>query len=262
MTTPPKPTLVVLHLYYTDMWPYFEKKLRAIGDYDLIITMPEHKREETPENLISRPHTQIHYSKNRGRDILPFFMAMKEVDIHQYEAILKLHTKKSPHYSSGGQWLDEMVESLVSAQQHDREMLFEKGSAMIGPQGHYYSLIVNYEANGVQIDRILRKFVGKKAQHEITQTHRLSYGFFGGSMFWISPRYLTHILSVMKPHRWQFEREAAQVDGTYAHAIERILSLVAEAENAELYEVDSNGHVEKVSYESGQIPTWSEHYKK
>ena len=256
-----KKTLVILHLYYTDMWPYFEKKLRVIGEYELIITMPEHKRKETPKDIISRPNTRTIYSKNRGRDILPFLSAMKAVNTQQYGAILKLHTKKSPHYNSGDRWLDQMVESLVALSKHDREKLFDESCSMIGPRGHYYSLVVNYEANGVRIDRVMKKFVGKKTQHEITQVNRSKYGFFGGSMFWIHPEYLEHILTVLKPHRWQFEREAGQVDGTYAHAIERIFSLVAEAEGKKLYDVDSRGQVTSVPYASGQVPAWSDHYE-
>lgn len=255
-------TLVILHLYYADMWPYFEKKLQTIGAYDLIVTIPKNKRSETPAEIVTRPFTEIVYMKNRGRDIRPFLSAASKVDISKYQAILKLHTKRSPHYKNGQKWLDEMVESLTSISETARERAFTKDVAMIGPKGHYYSLRVNFEANGVQIDRIMRRFTGRQRQQNITQVNRSKYGFFGGSMFWISPSYLGRLLRVLPFQYWRFERERGQEDGTYAHAIERVFSLVAEADNIELYEASSEGDIKKVDYSSGQIPQWSDHFTK
>lgn len=255
-------TLVVLHLYYIDMWPYFEEKLKKIADHDLIVTIPREKKSSTPESLLSRGNTKIYYYQNRGRDMLPFFSALKKTDLSAYSAILKLHTKKSPHFDNGSGWLDDMVDSLFAIDTRKCHEIFRAGAALIGPAGYFYSLVVNFEANGKHIDKLMRLFVSKSKQHDMTQVNRSSFGFFAGSMFWIQPDYMKYLLENIPTSRWRFAREKGQIDGTYAHGIERIISLVAEAEARELYSVDATGVTEKVDYSNGTIPEWSEHYTK
>lgn len=254
-------TLVILHLYYPEMWPYFKEKLERIGPYDLIATIPWDKREYTPTDINTDPAYSAVYFTNRGRDILPFIHIAKKISLNDYGSVLKLHTKKSPHFEDGMIWLDGMVESLTSIKGDEVSNLFQAGVAMIGPKKEYYSLRVNFEANGITIDNLMRQAVGKNKQHEITQLRRGEFGFFAGSMFWVGPSYLTHLVKMLSLSVRLFEKEAGQIDGTFAHGFERIVSLVAEAEQRQLMSVDNKGDIEPIAIGQGIIPKWSEHYE-
>ena len=49
------------------------------------------------------------------------------------------------------------------------------------------------------------------------------FHFFAGSMFWFRPQYLKNVAALdLQPV--EFSAERAQVDGTLAHAVERILA--------------------------------------
>jgi lipopolysaccharide biosynthesis protein len=53
-----------------------------------------------------------------------------------------------------------------------------------------------------------------------------------------------------------FEKESGQVDATFAHAVERVFSLMCEAEGKRMFEVSSGGVVE-IRYETQNVPDWS-----
>jgi len=51
--------------------------------------------------------------------------------------------------------------------------------------------------------------------------------FFAGTMFWFWPAALENLPEIVRPESW--EKERGQLDGTLAHAVERILVDVARA---------------------------------
>ena len=51
--------------------------------------------------------------------------------------------------------------------------------------------------------------------------------FFAGTMFWFKPAALQNLPDIVRVESW--ERERGQLDGTLAHAIERILVDVVRA---------------------------------
>lgn len=86
--------LVHLHLYYHDQTDYFMDKLSNITvPFKLIVTMTDENGEIRNRILSEYPDAQVIIVENAGYDVYPFFQAMKQVDLSQYEYILKLHTK-------------------------------------------------------------------------------------------------------------------------------------------------------------------------
>ena len=250
--------LVVLHLYYPDMWDYFESNLGKIGSYDLLVTTSLVNHKKLPANITSRANTKVVYTTNRGRDILPFLTAVNSVDIHKYKAILKLHTKKSPHYEDGADWLDSMVEQLTSIDTNSVIDIFNKQPTIVGPAGQYMSLEVNFEANGTQLEKLLKgQFSYGRIKH-YTQTNRGDYGFFAGSMVWLAPKYLNNKL--FKQPIYRFDLERGQVDGTYAHAFERAMTLQREISDVPIFETDGE-RIAQIKYDAGLIPEWSDKFR-
>lgn len=251
---------VVLHLYYPEMWDYFEKKLKNISmNFDLYVTVPESKKGIVPEKLRKQHRTQLFYVPNRGRDVLPFLFIAGKIRAHRYKAILKIHSKKSPHYESGNEWLDTMVDVLTKINVNAATKILGSRKTVIGPKNYYMSLEVNFEANGPSLHRILKKArITPSRIERIMQKNRDDFGFFGGTMFWISQELLNS-----RAFQWpasSFENESGQIDGTLAHALERAFTLLPEVDGELVYETDGK-ETYTIDCGSGTIPSWSDKYK-
>jgi lipopolysaccharide biosynthesis protein len=251
---------VVVHVFYPDMWPEFQQRLDSVAvDYDLFITTTQGKENEVASQLSDAVSTTILTLPNKGRDILPFLSALKIVKASGYTKLLKLHTKKSPHRRDGGKWSVGMVESLLpeaAVVNNVMQLLDDPLVGIIGPKGEYLQLSVNFEANGLHMSYIMRRLYGRKRTFEILQEKRLSYGFFAGSMFWARVDAFDELVEKKLHRSVYFEKESGQVDATFAHAVERVFSLMCEAEGKRMFEVSSGGVVE-IRYETQNVPDWS-----
>jgi lipopolysaccharide biosynthesis protein len=257
---------VVIHLYHLERWPLFHEallRLRENGcEYDLFITLPPTNIHFTDTIKQSFSEARVVQLRNHGRDVRPFMIVATLLKEMGYTATLKLHSKKSTHRSDGKEWLEGMVRDLVpqsiTIQRRLEELLHSKKTGVIGPSDVYYPLSVNFPANGVHMSRVCNKIFSKKVSYEVLQKNRKAYGFFAGTMFWVR---LDAIDQLFAPRFWRFEKEAGQIDGTFAHALERLYCVVPEVAGRALYEVGSKGVVRR-SYESSHIPDWSEDHNK
>src|SRR6185369_11992023 len=154
---------VVLHLYYPETWPLFSRKLSLLKDhpYDLFISLPQARADFAPVVLADFPHAHIITAPNRGRDVLPFMSIAPALARAGYEYVLKMHSKKSPQRTDGGDWLTDMVDSLIpeeaAALKALAAALEDKSTGIVGPQGQYVSLPVNFKENQHYISRILTR---------------------------------------------------------------------------------------------------------
>lgn len=259
-------TAVVLHLYYVDMWPQLEKKLKTLErfiHFDLFVTMPSRNRDYTQTIKRSCPQAIIFVVPNRGRDVLPFIKLAPLLLKHEYQVVLKLHSKKSTHRNDGSKWFDELLGGLIPQSKWLADQLQEKledtATGVIGPDNQYLQLTVNFEANGVHMTNLLNNVIKDKVKvQNILQEHRNEYGFFAGTMFWARLDALQPIIEKCFRPR-QFEVEAGQIDGTLAHALERIFCLLPEVENRKMYSIGPSG-VHEIRYDAGTIPDWSDIY--
>ena len=105
---------------------------------------------------------------------------------------------------------------------------------------------------------VVSKLFSKDMAHEALQENRAEYGFFGGTMFWVNVESVRGLLGYGAS---SFEPEAGQIDGTFAHALERLFCVVPEIEKKDLYHSDGI-RVAKRSYKSNNIPEWSEDHDK
>lgn len=254
---------VVIHLFYTELWTNIEDHLKRIDDpFDLFVTLPEHNRlfESTLKRFKSDVTTLV--VPNRGRDVLPFIMLADRLHAGGYKSILKLHSKKSPHWDDGDKWFNELLDALLPARQgvikDILKALRSPKTALVGPKGHYYDLRVYYRANRAQLLSILRQTLSERSSLEIDRRPE-GYGFFGGTMFWIN---LEPIEGILKQHYGldTFQGERGQVDGTFAHAMERAFTIVPEANGKDLYQCGPLG-VEHIRYDDGMIPEASDLYR-
>lgn len=251
---------VVLHLYYTEMLPFFIDKLKALNNfsYDLYITIPEHGKSELSKLQAQLPNARIAVVPNCGRDVLPFIQVVKQIGKFGYTSVLKLHSKKSPHRTDGSEWRDKITDSLLpmksGAVPSIINTLNDKDTAIIGPEGEYVSMLVNLSATAHHIQRITRIVCGEKSvKHLMRYTDE--YGFFGGTMFWARFDALMPIVNAISIQ--DFEPEFGQVDSTLAHGLERMFNVIPELQHKNMFEI-KKGEVVKRDYETANIPAWAE----
>ncbi len=269
LATQPKPDrtrlAVVVHLYYTDNWDYFRQKLSVLAGtpFDLYLTLPIQNVGFVDTVRDAYPDVRYVVAPNRGRDVLPFVMVAKYLRDAGYESVLKFHSKKSLHWNGGDDWLHDTMAALLPNKKQSTEAIIEKlddpQTAVLGTAKFYYPLAINFPANGTHMTKILKRIYGSEVAHKALQDERRKYGFFAGTMFWCRLDSIHKVLDVAKVK--DFEAEAGQIDGTFAHALERLFCVVPEIEGRSLYELDGVS-VKKREYASVNIPEWSEDHNK
>lgn len=211
---------VILHLYYESCWDEIDYYLSNIADpLDLYVSLGEHVSKATEDKLLIKfPNAVVYKLPNIGRDIAPFIHIFKSIDVNRYEAICKIHSKKSKHRVDGALWRNYLLGRLLGSSRKVkliRENLNDSDVGMISP--YFHRLCSKNYINDNQ--ELLSKLI---------EMHGESYGsvsfdFVGGSMFWFKPQALEPLLFM---DIGSFELENNQLDGTLAHAVERYLGYV------------------------------------
>ena len=251
---------VVIHLYYVEMLPFFIEKLHNISSlkYDLYITVPVGKEVALDAIREQFPEARVAIVPNCGRDVLPFVQVVKQIEDKGYIKVLKLHSKKSPHRDDGEQWRDKIIDSLVPADpkvvKQLTAQLDDPQTALLGPEGEFVSLLVNFTSTAHHVKPLTDKIMGGKSGNDLV-TDADEYGFFAGTMFWARLDALAPVIDAVSVT--DFEPELGQEDSTLAHALERMLSVIPELQGKNMYEMQRGGVV-KIDPHTTNIPKWSE----
>lgn len=224
-TARPSRPCVVVHAWYPDE---FEQVMEALGSltqpFRLIVTTATEVGGRIQAILERYPFaTELEILENRGRDILPFLRVAHRLRDEGEELVLKLHGKRSTHRVDGLQWKDELLQrlvadsrfaSIIDAFSHDATL------GVVAPEGHVLPLSEYMGANGSAFQSLLAR-MGIDVPPGDGQ-------FVAGSMFWVRLSALEPLLDAHLDE-WLFEEEAGQIDGTWAHAVERVFALSARA---------------------------------
>lgn len=91
--------LVILHLFYPKSWQEIREYLNNLScyNYDLIVTLTEEMVSDAILNQISRFKADVRFvkCKNLGFDLRPFLIALKLVDLDEYDIVIKLQSKST-----------------------------------------------------------------------------------------------------------------------------------------------------------------------
>jgi len=222
-STKPRSVCAIVHVFYIDIFEYIMERLNEIKfpHVRLIVTTHRDKYELVLKEVKKfNINCEVVVVENRGRDILPFLESLKKVSSD--ELILKLHTKKSPHRSDGEQWGRELIDSLTDSSSLKNGFNAFKDNNRLGmiiADGHALSL-------GDRIDENKEKFNLLVEQLNLSQQSLIEGAIFpAGSMFLARSEAIRAILNLNLDLN-SFECEEGQVDGTLAHAVERLLGLV------------------------------------
>lgn len=230
---------VILHAYYEDLaCELIDKYIAQHQDkLDLIVTIRSDVKKSTLDKIKSSfDNVFFILVENRGRDIRPFIQALKVAEGFGYKFICKVHTKKSPHRVDGQRWRESLFDDLLSSQQKVSAILdkFEsdKMLGVIAPANSITDLAIPEINLGNRF--WLDKLFARLGTPELSKDYKTR--FPAGSMFWFRMSALEPLTNMLIDED-EFELEAGQLDGTLAHAVERVIGSIIAKEGYTLKDV-------------------------
>lgn len=217
---------VVLHLYYVDLLEEIVGYLKNIvPPFDLFVTTPF---EGAVPGIINKfsfvaRSVSVSVTENRGRDIGPFIALYRSGALDGYSAVLKIHSKKSLYSDNGNAWRTGLYRSVIGdslAVQRSLKLLASGEVGIVGPHAYYLTNENFWGANKPAMRRLLG------AAGMLGENEEPDLGFFAGSMFWFSPLALQPLQAIAE-EELDFEPENGVLDGTLAHALERLFCPIA-----------------------------------
>ena len=219
---------VFVHVFFDVLMPELKRYLAHIpGSYSLFITTDTIGKKAIIETHLEgwdRGSIEIAVVENRGRDIAPKLLAFPQA-YEDHDLVLHLHTKKSHHASVLANWRSYLLETLTGSKETVDSILdifaTQPDVGMIASQ--HFEPARHWINWGGNLDKA--KALAKRAGISIDAKAPLD--FPSGSMFWARSAALKPLLD-LKLTTDEFDPEVGQIDGTLAHAIERLYFHVVE----------------------------------
>ncbi|WP_158967022.1 rhamnan synthesis F family protein [Paraglaciecola sp. L3A3] len=228
-----------LHLYYEDMHPYFIDKFSALPEhFDLYITICHQESIKNVETVFSNckfNKIEVVYTPNVGRDIIPCFSTLREqlFNENDYDVIGHFHSKKSVDNDPGfgDRWLNYLLDNLVGDKGHTNEVLSlfedENCGLVFAADHHNVGMGDNKRFANELCDAMDLKHLEHAANFPL------------GTMFWARPQALSRLFMLdFSPF---VQPEPLPYDGSYMHAIERLIPTVVKAEGYDIATVYAPG---------------------
>lgn len=218
-------TAIVAHLYYLDLLPEILDCRANLPDATVLhLTVPTDRVAQARQLVQGIPAVIVHSCENRGRDIAPFISLLNAGTFESYGAVLKLHTKRSPHLLDGEVRRKLLFTRLAGERNATSRMLAAFEDPLVGIVGWeacYRQAAPYWMGNETRVRAIATQMGAAE--------DAVRLGFFEGSMFWFRPAALVR-LRALQLTATDFEPEARQLDGTLHHALERCFTIAAWAD--------------------------------
>jgi len=219
---------VICHIFYADMVAEFGRYLQNIPfPFDLFISTDTESKEAVIRRFFAnwmKGSIDIRLVKNQGRDIAPKFVSFRDV-YSSYEYVLHLHSKRSDHAGFLANWRGFLLNNLIGS------------TDIVNSIFAAFSHCPRLGIIASQHFEPIRPFINWGANFEISSklanrmgiTLRLNHAldFPSGSMFWARSAALKPLVELNLTFD-DFPSECGQLDGTLAHAVERLSYFVCE----------------------------------
>ncbi|MBU0462576.1 MAG: glycoside hydrolase family 99-like domain-containing protein, partial [Proteobacteria bacterium] len=236
---------IIIHAYYIDMFDELIERIKKLDiSYKIFVTTTIDHKERVNSVLseLDCPYTVL-IVKNHGRDVLPFLKIIKLVIKEKYQYFLKLHTKKSSHRKDGDIWRNDLYNKLVNSEKLKsiiKSCDTDKNIGMIGPSSHIVHMTTYLGSNENRV-----KWYSERMGLSFSEV--LEIPFVAGTMFFARMESIIPLLS-LAINEDEFEKENGQVDGTLAHAIERLFSISAVSTGLRVIDTDNITNIENKIY--------------
>jgi len=222
---------LMIHGFYPDVLDDILLKLPSfcagtVGTpLDLYISTPMEQIAQVEKRLrdLDCACVRLFGVENRGRDVAPFLLhLLPAVAAAGHHFFVKLHTKKSLQFGIDGldKWSRHLIESLLSSAGLEAiryQFLNAKDLGCLCPSGTLLPLAIALFKNKAHLHHLL-------SHSEINGRWALAQKFVAGSMFAGRVDAFSSLLNYGISLE-DFELENGQFDGTFAHALERFVSL-------------------------------------
>ncbi|WP_230595973.1 rhamnan synthesis F family protein [Xanthomonas albilineans] len=217
---------IVLHLFHIDLIDKIYGYMRnVIVDHDVFVSVKSLDDHRLATEYFRERNVRafVFLHPNIGRDVGPFISLLNAGLLDRYDAVCKIHSKKSLYHDAGGQWRDDLMKSLLGSSLTVLKILrsFDEVPAcgIVGPDNAYVCNARFWGGNEERL-RLL-------ASETNIDDARIRLGFFAGTMFWFRPAAL-RALQLRSIALSEFDPEVGQRDATLAHVVERLFVLLIE----------------------------------
>jgi lipopolysaccharide biosynthesis protein len=219
-------TAIFIHLFYDELVPVLvDGYLKQLsGHSDLFVSITRGVSVKSIQYIKDNfRNAYIHVTENQGRDIKPFLEMLLIARKMGYEYGFKIHGKRSPHRVDGAEWRDRLIQPLLGSveifKKNETLLMQREDLGLLIPSGNLLNLGEPeiHAGNKRWLDHLLR---GLGSDDRIG---KYDFNFAAGSMFAFRMAALGALLDNECFSIENFEKEAGQLDGTFAHAIERMI---------------------------------------
>lgn len=248
-TAKPLSLAVHLHLYYIEMWSDIKHYLQNIGDYpyDLYVTMVQENKELVADIRAFHPQTKVWVVENRGYDVGPFVYFLHQIDLDQYDLILKIHSKTpfgrglthlGRYFLNRHEWTNLLFQGLLESENlfHKIIKAFEQDEKL-GLVGTKYCITSQIQT----FKHIMQKLSDTITKLGFAMPKKPAY--VAGTMFMMRGSLLKIIRNNFKFE--DFEPTNGKIkDGTLAHMMERLFGVITMVQGYKISSFDRNRYFE------------------
>ena len=234
--------LVHVHVFYPAIWPELADCVDNFavvvgwGHLDVRVTVSELHQEVVGLVRLRLPHARVEVVENRGYDVAPYLKILDEVNLDDYDYVVKLHTKRNVNCRinfrrlQGPDWRRELL-SFCDSESHVRRTLGRlskrprlgmiAGSGVIDPSGVASPVGGMSPSEFVRITDLLRE-IGLRLKDK-TMVH--------GTMFIVRAELQKVLVGKIGQSRFHIVEDADNhVDLGFAVDVERILAMLVTAQ--------------------------------
>ena len=214
---------LIVHLHYAELLDVVAQYLRPLnGAADFYFSVRDGSFPQMDAAIHALfPDAVVVSYPNQGRDVLPFLHVATHIRDFGYTAICKIHSKKSTHRADGDTWRNDVLNKLLGDRARISSCLAQiaAGAGIVSPAGHLLEGRNYWGSNAKRVTELAREM---GCPVDWTK----DFTFPAGTMFWFDPVALRPLFD-LRLQRSDFEVENGQLDGTTAHAVERLIGLSA-----------------------------------
>ncbi|MFA5631968.1 MAG: rhamnan synthesis F family protein [Porticoccaceae bacterium] len=218
---------VHLHLFHTEMADEFVEYLCNIPEkFNLFISISENEfldwQDYFLSNIPNACNCKVIIAENIGRDVAPWVIDFAN-DIIESDVFCHIHTKRSDYNSSLSSWKNYLLKHTLGSQKTVSYILerFRSNNRLGLVYPPYFPSLTNqphWGGNRATVASLLAKL-------NMPSPPIRCADFPAGSFFWARTHCLKPLLD-LGLDRSDFPTEQGQIDGTLAHAIERLVGLL------------------------------------
>ena len=241
-----KKLLVHLHMHYADQLPEILNYLANLSqvEHDLYITLSAPNASIEQSIKQAHPTAHIIHTENRGYDIGPFINALNQIELDNYEYVLKLHTKgkTSNNYTwlnnkrlDNALWGKILWESMLKTLQRLQENIdIMENTPSIGMLGSSYC----HTKSPKDYIHLLPQINQELQKQNLAQINNMS--FIAGSMFLAKAKLLKPLQNY---NITDFSITDGKIkEGTFAHVVERLFGALITAQTHTIHTIKHDNY--------------------